>query len=146
MTFIRNLLLPLALLGFSGGASAEDIAARGWSADWKVIGVAEDRTEVLVRPESIAQLQPSAERAFPVRQVWVGFDATPSGRVGQGRKISLFRYDCTAQRLLIAAATDYAADGSVLARNAVDADRADQYQPVEPDTLGAAIMAEACAA
>lgn len=144
MTSIRNLLLPLALLGFSGEATAEDIAARGWSADWKVIGVAEDRTEVLVRPESVRELPPSASRSFTVRQVWAGFDFAPAAGLDTGRKIILFRYDCSAHRVLIAAATDYGASGQVVSRNAVEADSSDQYTPVEPDTLNAAIMAEAC--
>ncbi|MBA4088084.1 surface-adhesin E family protein [Novosphingobium sp. ERW19] len=144
MTSIRSLLLPLAFLGFSGGAMAEDIAARGWSADWKVIGVAEDRTEVLVRPESVRELPPSAGRSFAVRQVWAGFDFAPAAGLATGRKIILFRYDCAARRVLIAAATDYATSGEILSRNAVAADSADQYAPVEPETLNAAIMAEAC--
>lgn len=146
MTFRRNLLLPFALLGFSGEAAAEGEVARGWSADWKVIGVAQDRTEVLVRPESVRELPPSTERAFAVRQVWAGFDFAGAAALDTGRKLVLFRYDCTGQRVLIAAATDYAVDGGVIARNAVEADRADRYQPVEPETLNAAIMAEACPA
>ncbi|MBF9151660.1 surface-adhesin E family protein [Novosphingobium jiangmenense] len=144
MTSIRNLLLPLTLLGLSGAAGAEEIAARGWSADWKVIGVAEDRTEVLVRPESVHELPPSMLRSFAVRQVWAGFDFAPAAGLATGRKVILFRYDCTARRVLIAAATDYGASGQIVSRNAVDADSADQYAPVEPDTLNAAIMAEAC--
>ncbi|MGV3510438.1 MAG: hypothetical protein ACO1OX_00395 [Novosphingobium sp.] len=144
MTSIRNLLLPLAFLGFSGGAMAEGIAARGWSADWKVIGVAEDRTEVLVRPESVRELPPSSDRNFAVRQVWAGFDFTPAAGLATGRKVILFRYDCAARRVLIAAATDYAASGQIMSRNAVEADTADQYAPVEHDTLNAVIMAEAC--
>ncbi|MFY7836037.1 MAG: surface-adhesin E family protein [Novosphingobium sp.] len=146
MTFRRNLLFPMALLGFSGGAVAEGNAARGWSADWKVIGVAQDRTEVLVRPASIRELPPSTERTFTVRQVWAGFDFAGAASLDTGRKLVLFRYDCTSQRVLIAAATDYAPDGAVLARNTVEADRADRYEPVEPETLNATIMAEACAA
>lgn len=146
MTFRRNLLLPLVLLGFSGGAAAQGNAARGWSVDWKVIGVAQDRTEVLVRPESIRELPPSTERAFTVRQVWAGFDFAGAASLDTGRKLVLFRYDCTSQRVLIAAATDYAPDGAVLARNTVEADRSDRYEPVEPETLNATIMAEACAA
>lgn len=144
MTFLRNLLLPFALLGFSGGAAAEGDVARGWSADWKVIGVAQDRTEVLVRRESVQDVPPTTERAFPVRQVWAGFDFGGANALDAGRKIVLFRYDCSAHRVLIAAATDYTADGMILARNAVESDRADLYEPVEPETLNAAIMAEAC--
>jgi hypothetical protein len=144
MTSIRNLLLPLAILGFSGGAFAEEIAARGWSADWKVIGVAEDRTQVLVRPDSVMQIEPAPQRAFTVRQVWAAFDSNSTGKAVPARKIILFRYDCARRRMLIAATTDYAADGTVVARNTVTTDRSDQYQPVEPETLGAAIMAEAC--
>lgn len=144
MTSIRNLLLPLAFLGFSGGAMAEEIAARGWSADWKVIGVAEDRTEVLVRPESVIELPPSTQRNFTVRQVWAGFDFAPAAGLATGRKIILFRYDCAAHRVLIAAATDYASSGQIVSRNAIESDTADQYAPVEYDTLNAAIMAEAC--
>ncbi|ABD24919.1 hypothetical protein Saro_0471 [Novosphingobium aromaticivorans DSM 12444] len=146
MTSIRSLLLPFALLGFSGGAAAEGIAAKGWSADWKVVGVAEDRTEVLMRPGSVRELPPGPQRTFAVRQVWAGFDYAGTHGLHAARKIALFRYDCAGRRLLVAAATDYAANGVVLARNAVDADRADQYLPVEPDTLGAAIMDKACAA
>lgn len=137
----RPILLSLALLGFSGVAAASE-----WSAGWTVIGVAQDRTEVLVRPESVQELPPSRERAFAVRQVWAGFDFAGASALDSGRKIILFRYDCAGQRVLIAAATDYAASGAVLARNAVETDRADQYQPVEPDTLNAAIMAQACPA
>lgn len=144
MTSIRNLLLPLAFLGFSGGAMAEEIAARGWSADWKVVGVAEDRTEVLVSPATVRELPPSAGRNFAVRQVWAGFDMAHATGLAAGRKIVLFRYDCTARRVLIAAATDYSNSGQVVSRNAVEADSADLYGPVEPDTLNAAIMAEAC--
>ncbi|MCY1670196.1 hypothetical protein OVA07_04135 [Novosphingobium sp. SL115] len=141
MIAFRTALLPLALLGLSGEALAKD-----WSADWQIIGVAPDRTKVLVRPSSVQELPPRHDRAFAVRQVWAGFDFTAAAAPEQGRKIILFRYDCSAQRVLIAAATDYAANGTLLARNAVDADRADQYEPVEPDTLNAAIMAEACPA
>lgn len=144
MTPARNLLLPLAILCFSGGAMAEEIAARGWSADWKVIGVAEDRTQVLVRPESVRELPPSAHRTFAVRQVWAGFDFAHAAGLDSGRKVILFRYDCSARRVLIAAATDYSATGDVVSRNAVAADTADQYAPVEPDTLNAAIMTQAC--
>lgn len=145
MTPVRNLLLPLALLGFSGEAATAG-EARGWSADWKVIGVAQDRTQVLVRPESVREIAPESGRAFPVRQVWAGFDFSDASALDSGRKVILFRYDCARRRVLIAAATDYAPDGTVLARNAVSADRADQYEPVEPETLNAAIMAEACPA
>jgi hypothetical protein len=144
MTPVRNLLLPLALLGISGEALAEDIAARGWSADWKVIGVAQDRTEVLVRTESVRELPPSANRNFTVRQVWAGLDFAPAAGLHTGRKVILFRYDCAARRVLIAAATDYGTSGQIVSRNAVEADSADQYAAVEPDTLNAAIMAEAC--
>ncbi len=139
MMTVRKLLLPLALLGFSGEA-----AAQGWSADWKIIGVAEDRTEVLVRPESVRELPPSAERSFTVRQVWAGFDHTGTSGIDAGRKVILFQYDCTGRRMLIAAATDYAANGKVLARNAVPSDSADRYEPVEPESLGETIMATAC--
>ena len=145
MTPVRNLLLPLMLLGFSGEATLAG-EARGWSADWKVIGVAQDHTQVLVRPESVRELAPVNARAFAVRQVWAGFDYSGSDAIESGRKMILFRYDCAHRRVLIAAATDYAPDGTVLARNAVSADRADQYEPVEPETLNAAIMAEACPA
>ena len=141
MMTVRNMLLPLALLGFSGEAMAQ-----GWSADWKVIGVAEDRTEVLVRPESVQELPPSAERHFTVRQVWAGFDHTTAYGIEAGRKIILFQYDCASRRMLIAAATDYTADGKVIARNAVPNDRADLYEAVEPETLGETIMATACPA
>lgn len=145
MTPVRNLLLPLMLLGFSGEAAMAG-EARGWSADWKVIGMAQDRTQVLVRPELVRELAPESGRAFTVRQVWAGFDFSHASALESGRTVILFRYDCAHRRVLIAAATDYAPDGSVLARNAVSADRADQYQPVEPETLNAAIMAEACPA
>ncbi|MBB4615887.1 surface-adhesin E family protein [Novosphingobium taihuense] len=145
MTSVRNLLLPLMLLVFSGEAAMAG-EARGWSADWKVIGVAQDRTQVLVRPESVREIGPDSARAFPVRQVWAGFDFSGSDTLESGRKVILFRYDCAQRRVLIAAATDYAPDGTVLARNTVAADRADQYEPVEPETLNAAIMAEACPA
>ena len=141
MMTVRKMLLPLALLGFSGEA-----VAQGWSADWKIIGVAEDRTEVLVRPESVRELPPSAERLFAVRQIWAGFDHTGATGIEAGRKIILFQYDCTSRRMLIAAATDYTADGKVIARNAVPDDQADLYQPVEPETLGETIMATACPA
>lgn len=141
MMTVRKLLLPLALLGFSG-----EVVAQGWSADWKIIGVAEDRTEVLVRPESVRELPPSAERGFAVHQVWAGFDHASGTGVDAGRKIILFQYDCTGRRMLIAAATDYAANGKVLERNAVLSDSADQYEPVEPESLGATIMAMACPA
>ncbi|MFY8194263.1 hypothetical protein [Novosphingobium sp. B1] len=144
MTPARNLLLPFAILCFSGGAMAEEIAARGWSADWKVIGVAEDRTEVLVRPESVRELPPSAYRNFTVRQVWAGFDFAPAAGLATGRKVILFRYDCAGRRVLIAAATDYATSGQIVSRNAVETDTGEQYAPVESDTLNAAIMAEAC--
>ncbi|WP_157573282.1 surface-adhesin E family protein [Novosphingobium sp. AAP83] len=141
MMTVRKMLLPFALLGFSGEAMA-----RGWSADWKLIGVAEDRTEVLVRPESVRELPPSADRRFTVRQVWAGFDQTGASGIDAGRKIVLFQYDCASQRMLIAAATDFTADGKVIARNAVPSDRADLYEKVEPATLGATIMATACPA
>jgi hypothetical protein len=141
MITFRQILLPLALLGFSGEAMAQ-----GWSADWKVIGVAEDRTEVLVRPESVRELPPSAERHFAVRQVWAGFDHTATFGIEAGRKIILFQYDCASRRMLIAAATDYTADDKVIERNAVPDDRADLYQAVEPETLGETIMATACPA
>ncbi len=141
MTPFRNLLLPFALLGFSGGALAQ-----GWGADWKVVGVALDRTEVLVRPESVRELPPTVARGFAVRQVWAGFDFSGATGLDSGRRVVLFQYDCAGHRALIAAATDYASDGAVLARNAVPRDGADQYQPVEPGTFGATIMAEACLA
>ena len=146
MMTVRKMLLPLALLGFSGEAVSREAAAQGWSADWKIIGVAEDRTEVLVRPESVRELPPSADRQFTVRQIWAGFDHAEASSIDAGRKIVLFQYDCASQRMLIAAATDFTADGKVIARNAVPSDRADQYEPVEPDTLGATIMATACPA
>lgn len=139
MIAFRTTLLPLALL--SGEAQAKD-----WSVDWKIIGVTADQTEVLVRPASVQELPPSHDRAFTVRQVWAGFDFGGAATISADRKIILFRYDCSGHRVLIAAATDYGANGAVLARNAVEADRADQYEPVEPDTLNAAIMAEACPA
>ena len=140
MTF-RKVLLPLALLGFSGEA-----VAQGWSADWKIIGVAEDRTKVLVRPESVQELPPSADRQFSVQRIWAGFDHSEASSIDAGRKIVLFQYDCASPRMLIAATTDFTADGKVIARNAVPSDRADQYEPVEPETLGATIMATACPA
>jgi len=141
MTFFRSMLLPCALLGFSGGA-----VAQGWSADWKVVGVAPDRTEVLVRPGSVRELPPTGARGFAVRQVWAGFDFTSATSIDSGKRVVLFQYDCVGHRALIAAATDYASDGAMLARNAVPSDGADQYEPVEPDTLNATIMAEACLA
>ncbi|MFM6831758.1 MAG: surface-adhesin E family protein [Novosphingobium sp.] len=141
MKSLRTMLLPFALLGCSGGA-----VAQGWSAEWKVVGVAQNRTEVLVRPESVRELPPTGGRAFSVRQVWAGFDFSGVASLDSGRRIVLFRYDCAGQRALIAAATDYSSDGAVLARNAAPGDRADQYEPVTPDTLNAAIMAEACMA
>lgn len=146
MITVRQMLLPLALLGFSGEAVSDGAAAQGWSADWKIIGVAEDRTEVLVRPESVRELPPSVDRQFTVRQVWAGFDHTAASGIDAGRKIILFQYDCTSRRMLIAAATDYAANGQIIARNAVPDDRAEAYQPVEPETLGETIMATACPA
>lgn len=141
MTPFRKVLLPFALLGFSGGALAQ-----GWSAGWRVVGVAQDRTEVLVRRESVRELPPTEARTFQVRQVWAGFDFAMATGLDTGRRIVLLHYDCVGRRALVAASTDYASDGAVLARNAVTTDGADQYEPVEPDTLGATIMAEACLA
>ena len=46
--------------------------------------------------------------------------------------------------LMIVAVRGGLSAGEILSRNAVAADSADQYAPVEPETLNAAIMAEAC--
>ena len=140
MITIRTAILSITLfLGLSGEAMA-----RGWSREWDFIGVAEDRTEVLVQRQSVRELPPSPERRFAVRQVMVALDTGDSEGIAPSRRVVLFRYDCTGRRMLIAAATDYAADGSVLARNSVAGDWADGYEPVEPDTLGATIMAQTC--
>jgi hypothetical protein len=119
--------------------------AQGWSADWKVVGVAQDRTEVLVRPESVRELPPTEARTFRVRQVWAGFDFASATGLDTGRRIVL-QYDCAGRRARVAAAPDYASNGAVVARNAVTTDGGDQYEPVETNTLGATIMAEACLA
>jgi hypothetical protein len=139
MISFHTMLLPFALLGFSGEA-----VAQGWGADWEVIGVAQDRTQVLVRPVSVRDLPPTNTRGFAVRQVWAGFDFFGATSLDRGKRIVLFQYDCAGQRALIAAATDYASDGAVLARNAVTSDETDQYEPVQTGTLNAAIMSEAC--
>ncbi len=144
MISIRRALFPLTLLCSAGTAIAQGALPEVWPADWRVIGVAEDETQVLVRPESIRELPPSDARAFSVRQLWAGFGIPARGAGQPARKVVLFHYDCAGRRVLIAAATDYARDGRILARNAIETDRADLYLPVDPETLNAAIMAQAC--
>lgn len=114
------------------------------AAEWRYLTQADDKTIVTVDISSMRTLPARTGRDFEVVQVWVKYDYRFNTSEKARTAVVLNKVACDRDGMFSTQKTSYLPNGSVLESLSDIADYDFKYEPVAPETIGAAIVEFAC--